>query len=159
MERVHCNSKRRHGLPVTYVGDDGNRAEVCCNFDEFHEFSVTHFSDDNLEEAGTNRTCGGQKIPVIQSGVWVTVAPMTLLGNSTLRAPTFTDIPQPMTLVMATISTKFSLPIWMMAPQITATARDFTDCLSLTSVVMATRKKSTATSTNFMENKKMQDIH
>ena len=37
------------------------RTEVRCNFDEFHGFPVIHFGDENLEEAGSNRTCRGQK--------------------------------------------------------------------------------------------------
>ena len=89
-----------------------------------------------LKKLGVTDFMEDKQIPVIQSGVWVTVAPVTLLGKSITGAPTFTDIPQPMTLVMATIPTKSSLP---------------------TSMMRATRKKSTLT--NFMEEKETPDIH
>ena len=48
-----------HGLPIT-LDDNGNRGEIRCYFDKFHQFPVTHFSDDNLEEAGSDRFHGGQ---------------------------------------------------------------------------------------------------
>ena len=57
MERVHCNSKKLHGLPIT-LGDDGNRGEIRYNFDKFHGFPVTHFGDDDIEEAGRGRLHG-----------------------------------------------------------------------------------------------------
>ena len=58
MERVHFSGTVLHRLPIT--GDDGNRGEIRCNFNEFHQFPVTHLGDDSFEEA-EKRTYGGQK--------------------------------------------------------------------------------------------------
>ena len=53
MKRVHCSGMVLHGLPIT-LDDNGNRGEIRCNFDEFHQFPVTHFGDNSLEEAENN---------------------------------------------------------------------------------------------------------
>ena len=51
MGRVHCNSERLHGYPITHFSGDGNTEEVHCNINKLHGFPVTHFGDDNVEEA------------------------------------------------------------------------------------------------------------
>ena len=96
---------------------------------------------------------------------------MTLWGKSVTGAPTLTNIPEPMT-----NSTKFSLPTLVIATQkeftlasanfkeiqslisvvttweeSTATAMNFMDFLSITSVVTTTWKESTAIAMNFMD--------